>query len=231
MGEPNYIGPTHRSSKLPPSRPILILRSLSDVTLYTHSLLIHEEDTMVVSTSWRSSPFSCKPNTRLNWLNCWDLLLDIWEYTGTPPTGNWFFQWRRDPSKMSLTWYSWEKNALLQEVETIMVSSSWTSRECVYGLLMSITLPLSPGDIWCERVAKQVLCSGYSSPCSFLLLLDAISGRNRRSDNPQVRSLPICLHYRESFSFILIPKQSLEKGTLTTCTLGRIWHDGKLRLL
>ena len=103
-------------------------------TLYTHSLLIQEEDNMVVSTSWRSSQFSCKPNTMINWLNCWDLLLDIWEYTGTPPTGNWFFQWRRDPSKMSLTWYSWEKNALLQEVETIMVSSLWASRECVYGL-------------------------------------------------------------------------------------------------
>ena len=28
----------------------------------------------------------------------------------------------------------WEKNALLQEVENVMVSSSWTSRECVYGL-------------------------------------------------------------------------------------------------
>ena len=107
---------------------------VGNTTLYTHSLLIHEEDTMVVSTSWRSSPFSCKPNTMLNWLNWWDLLLDIWEYTGTPPTGNWFFQRRRDPSKMSLTWYSWEKNALLQEVETVTVSSSWTSRECVYGL-------------------------------------------------------------------------------------------------
>ena len=112
-------------------------------TLYTHSLLIHEEDTMVVSTSWRSSRFSCKPNTMLIWLNCWDLLLDIWEYTGTPPTGNWFFQWRRDPSKMSLTWYSWEKNALLQEVETTMVSSSWTSRECVYGLPQMQTCQLS----------------------------------------------------------------------------------------
>ena len=118
------------------SQPAMAMQSLLVVrgTLYTHSLLIHEEDTMVVSTSWRSSQFSCKPNTRLNWLNWWDLLLDIWEYTGTPPTGNWFFQRRRDPSKMSLTWYSWEKNALLQEVETAMVSSSWTSRECVYGL-------------------------------------------------------------------------------------------------
>ena len=42
---------------------------------------------------------------------------------------------------MSLTWYSWEKNALLQEVEIVMVSSSWTSREFVYGLILA----------WCCR--------------------------------------------------------------------------------
>ena len=109
--------------------------SRAQTTIYTHSLLIHKTDTMVVSTSWRSSQFSCKPKhnaqlAELLRLASWHLRINC----HTTYSQLFFFQWRRDPSEMSLTWYSWEKNVLLQEVETVMVSSSWTSRECVHGL-------------------------------------------------------------------------------------------------
>ena len=95
---------------------------MTSVSPYTHSLPIHEEETTVVSTSWRSVFFSHECHVRL-------ILLGFLHWKNQLPVGGLSYsQISRNKSlqfsQLSIVLGLQENGELLQEVETTMVSSS-----------------------------------------------------------------------------------------------------------
>ena len=104
---------------------------LAQSSPYTHSLLAQEEETIMVSTSWRSAFFSHEYHVRLILLGSllhWKNQLPV----GGVPVYSQMSRSKSQFSQLSLVLGLQENGELLPEVETTMVSSSWIRRECVY---------------------------------------------------------------------------------------------------